>query len=140
MSASLVAIGIGAFLIFMGFVGTLPWSVHAGFPRRRWADDTLGDEPFGYLLIALGGVVATGGVAGITAGWLADPEDPPLGALLIFLGAAGIWSWLYDRLYQRLRRPQPTSRWARLIGGLGRTGKHVGPTILAAGVILTIAL
>jgi hypothetical protein len=140
MSGGLVAIGVGAFLILMGFVGTMPWSVHPAFPRRRWVDDTLGDEPFGYLLIALGGIVVAGGVAGFTGGWLTDPEDPPLGVLLVFVGAAGIWSWLYDRLYQRLRRPQPTSRWARLIGGLGRTGKRVGPPILVAGVILTLVL
>lgn len=35
MSGGLVAIGIGTFLIFMGFVGTMPWSVRPGFPRRR---------------------------------------------------------------------------------------------------------
>lgn len=140
MSGALVAIGIGAFLILMGFVGTLPWSVDPEFPRRRWADDTLGDEPFGYLLIALGGVVAAGGVAGFIAVWLADPGDPPLGLLLVFLGAAGTWSWLYDRLYQRFRRPSPTSRWARLVGALGKAGKWVGPAIFVVGVVLTVAL
>ena len=140
MTGALVAIGVGAFLILMGFVGTLPWSVDPEFPRRRWADDTLGDEPFGYLLVAMGGVVVAGGVAGFIAVWLADPRDPPFGALLVFLGAAGIWSWLYDRLYQRLRRPSPTSRWARLVGALGSAGKRLGPAILVVGIVLTVAL
>jgi hypothetical protein len=112
-----------------------PGSPGAAGPTTRWATSRSATSSS-----LSGALIAAGGVAGFTAGWLADPEDPPLGGLLIFLGAAGIWSWLYDRLYQRLRRPQPTSRWARLIGGLGRTGKRVGPAILVAGVILTIAI
>lgn len=95
----------------------------------------MGDEPFGYLLIALAGVVVAAGVAGLTAVWLADPEDPASRR-----ASRVPRRRVYDRLYQRLRRPQPTSRWARLIGGLGRTGKRVGPAILVVGVILTIAL
>lgn len=90
--------------------------------------------------MAAGGVVAAGGVAGLVAAWFADPGDPPLGVLVAFLGAAGIWFWLYDRLYQRLRRPSPTSRWARLVGTLGTAGKRVGPAIFVAGVFLTVAL
>lgn len=71
---------------------------------------------------------------------LEPPDDPPLGAFMVFIGAAGIWCWYYDSLYRRLRRPPPTSRWARLIGALGNAGKRVGPAIFVVGVVLTIAL
>jgi hypothetical protein len=88
----------------------------------------------------VGGLFLAASVAGIDAVWLAEPDDPPIGVLLVFVGVAGVWSWFYDRLYQRLRRPPATSRWARLIGALGRAGRRAGPAIFVAGVLLTIAL
>jgi hypothetical protein len=138
VSGALVAIGVGAFLIFMGFVGTLPWSVNPDFPRRRWADDTLGDEPLGYSLMLLGGVVVAGGVAGFVAAWLADSGDSPLGTYLVFLGAAALWFWVFDGLYRRLRRPPPNTRWARFISHLGNAGRRVGPPVLVVGVIAVL--
>lgn len=138
---------LGAFLVFIGFLDTLPWSVNPSAPRpeRRWYDDMTGAEPVGYLTMLLGGfLVVFGivvlGVVALLAGGLAEPDDPPLGVLLMFVGAAGIWSWFYDSLYQRLRRTQPTARWTRLIGALGRAGKRVGPAVFVVGVVVTIAL
>ncbi len=90
----------------------------------------------GGLLVAFG-VVALG-VDALLALGLSEVDDPPVGVFLMSIGAGAGWLWLYDR--QRLRRPEPTSRWARLIGTLGRAGRRVGPAIFVVGVVLTIAL
>jgi hypothetical protein len=93
-----------------------------------------------YIVMAMGGFVATAGIAVVLAALLNDPGEPPAGPALTYLGANFTWLWLYDCLYRRLRRPEPTSRWARLIGTLGRAGKRAGPTVFIVGVIVTFAL
>jgi hypothetical protein len=139
MKGTLTLLFLGAFLFIAGRLQIRPRRMEPDDPRWHF-DEIPHAEPIGYFLMALGGLLVAAGVTGFVAVWLAEPDDPPLGVLLVFLGAAGIWSWCYDRLYQRLRRPQPTSRWAQLIGAIGRAGKRGGPAILVVGVVVTIAL
>jgi hypothetical protein len=42
----------------------------------------------GYLGIAAGGFWVATGVTAILVVWLGDPGDPPLGAIIMFIGAS----------------------------------------------------
>lgn len=137
MTGALVLLLVGIVMVFGGFVGTLPESLDRNWRRPEGFDR--GEEMGNYVVMAIGGVVAAAGFAVFLAEFLGN-SDSQLGPALAFAGATLTWMWIYDILYRRLRRPEPDSRWARLVGAVGNLGKRAGPIVLLIGLVTTVAL
>lgn len=140
MNGVLMLLFFAVFFFFGGRLEIRPRRMDPEDPLWTRFDDVPSAERFGYVSMFGAGLLLAGAVTGVAEVWLAGPDDPPLGLLVTFVGASGVWSWYYDGLYHRLRRPKPDSRTARRINAVGRTGKRFGPPLLVIGVAVTIAL
>lgn len=138
MTGALLLLGVGGLLLFVGFMSVTPEGLDRSW--RRPEGLARGEERAGYSLMAAGGFLVAAGVTGLVAVWLAESDDPPLGVIVTFIGAAASWLWAYDVLYHKLRRPEPTSSLARAVQTAGRIGGKIGPGVFLAGVVLTAVL
>lgn len=140
MNVVLTLVFLGVLLFVVGRLQIRPRRISPDDPAWNRFDEVPSAETFGYVAMFLAGVFLAAAVAGVAAVGLADPDDPPLGPLVVFAGAVGIWCWFYDGFSRRLRRVEPTPGWTRMVSAVGEQGKRLGPVAVAVGVVLTIVL
>lgn len=140
MNGVLTMLFLAVFLFFIGRVEVRPRRMNSEDPAWTRFDEVPSAETFGYIAMFAGGLCFAVTVATADAVWVAGADSSPVGAFLVFCGAAWMWCRYYDRLFHRLRRSRSTPRWAQLVGRVGRHGYTAGPAVLTVGVLVSVFL